>query len=51
MKNSDADNQTEENGLPRRKFLQGAVLGSAALLAARSGIAKTTPVMGNPPCN
>lgn len=45
MKTSDTGNHTEENGLPRRKFLQGAVLGSAALLAARSGIAQTTPVV------
>lgn len=49
MKTSDADNQPPGNGIPRRKFLQGAVMGSAALLAARPGIAKTTPVLAKVP--
>lgn len=38
LKETGADAHTEDNGLPRRRFLQGAVLGSAALLAAKSGI-------------
>lgn len=49
MKKSDADTQSEENGLPRRKFLQGAVVGSAALLAASSGIAKAESVAAKSP--
>lgn len=45
MNKSGTDNtQTEGNVLPRRKFLQGAVVGSAALLVASTGIAKTAPV-------
>jgi len=40
-----ADAHIEDNGLPRRKFLQGAVLGSAAFLAAKSGIVNAAPLV------
>ncbi|QGY32411.1 alpha/beta hydrolase [Pantoea cypripedii] len=45
LKQIRADARIEENGLPRRKFLQGAALGSAALLVAKSGIVNAAPVV------